>query len=303
MDRSSQNLKEMQNMSVEKFNPLISGELIPYTQVDTKVIQTIKNIEAGFIWVYLLTLPQDWQVIKQHVKNHFGIGDDKLKKIFAYLRRCNLIEYVRERDSLGKLRKSEIRILNGSRFNDPATGVKTHRLADHTCGKPHTTNNIKNKLNKKHKRNIGEEIIFPSWLSKDSWLEFKQHRHEIKKPLTPLAEQKALNELTRLKEKGNDPSAVIDQTIANGWSGFFELKKNIFATKTIEKEKPNETRSNETRSTVMEYGPGHPSWVAQREWERKHVEQGTASIFKQGGSATNGNARGNGMRKAEDYLF
>ena len=134
-------------MSVEKFNPCISGEIIPYTQVNTQVIQNIRDIEAGFIWMYLLTMPKNWTVVKAHIKNKYGIGDNKIKRIFAYLKRCNLIEYVRERDETGKLRKSEIRVLNGSRFNDSTTGMENHPLVNQTSGKQATTNNI-NKTNK-----------------------------------------------------------------------------------------------------------------------------------------------------------
>jgi hypothetical protein len=154
-------------MSVEKFNPKISGETIPYFQANTYVVQNIKNMEAGFIWIYLLTLPKDWQVIKSHIKSHFGIGDDKIKKIFAYLNKHRLIEYVRERDENGKMRKSEIRILNGSRFipeesntyEKSATGVKIHPLDNHTCGKPPTTNNIDNKGYKNNKEKIKDGVV------------------------------------------------------------------------------------------------------------------------------------------------
>lgn len=32
---------------------------------------------------------------------------------------------------------------------------------------------------------------------------------------------------------------------------------------------------NETKSCVIEYGPGHPTWEANQEWKRKHAEQGS----------------------------
>jgi hypothetical protein len=103
-------------MSVEKFNPKILGEIIPYTQVNTRVIQEIDNMEAGFVWVYLLTLPKDWKVVKAHLANHFKMGKAKIKKIFAYLKSHNLIEYIRERLPNGQLSTIDIRVLNGSRF-------------------------------------------------------------------------------------------------------------------------------------------------------------------------------------------
>lgn len=148
-------------MSIEKFNPKVTHEAIPYLQVNQSVVQQIDNLEAGFVWIYLLSKPENWEVIKSHLKNHFKIGDDKIKSIFAYLHKCKLIEYIRERDEKGIFRKTEIRVLNGSQFvnyqqhtEQQPTGVKIQRVASHTCGKPATTN--KRDLQIKEKTKIRE---------------------------------------------------------------------------------------------------------------------------------------------------
>lgn len=103
-------------MSIEKLNPRIRGEAIPYTQVDSRVVQKIRNLEAGFIWVYLLTLPPDWNVVKKVIKERFGFGNDKLKQIFSYLAKHRLIEYVRSHDERGVFVGIDINVLNGSQF-------------------------------------------------------------------------------------------------------------------------------------------------------------------------------------------
>ncbi len=66
-----------------------------------------------------------------------------------------------------------------------------------------------------------------------AWEEYRQHRMERKKPLTPLAEQKAAKLLHELSQ-GNTQTAlqIINQTIANGWLGLFELKGNNGTTHT-----------------------------------------------------------------------
>lgn len=141
--------------SIEKFDPHseIEGEAIPYLMASTTVIQNIKDPIAGFVWIYLLSKPKNWTVVKEHIKNHFNLGDDRIKAIFSYLRAHNLIEYVREKDDNGKFVKVKIRVLNGSRFitnpdegkppvdNPSATGVKTTPVENHTCGKQATTKN------------------------------------------------------------------------------------------------------------------------------------------------------------------
>lgn len=55
--------------------------------------------------------------------------------------------------------------------------------------------------------------------------EFKQYRKEMKKPLTPLAETKLMNQLQTLSN-GDEAVMVqiIDQSIRNGWQGVFPLK-------------------------------------------------------------------------------
>lgn len=151
-------------MSIEKFNPVITGESVPYTMVCNKVIQNIDNMEAFTVWVYLLSLPKDWNIVKQHVKNHFKIGDQKLKKIFAYLAAHNLIETIRHRDESGRITKFELRILNGTNFtkkpneiNARTTGSEIHPVVHPPSGLQSTTNKTKsNKGNKKKKETKSE---------------------------------------------------------------------------------------------------------------------------------------------------
>ncbi|BBL73185.1 hypothetical protein [Methylomagnum ishizawai] len=70
----------------------------------------------------------------------------------------------------------------------------------------------------------GQPIELPAWLPQAAWAEFRQHRKEIRSPLTPLAESKAIQKLDELRRQGHDPVKVIDQSIGNGWTGLFPLK-------------------------------------------------------------------------------
>jgi hypothetical protein len=127
-------------MSVQK--PISTNiESHPFTMIDNKVINEIDNMEAFTVWVYLLSKSENWDVIRSHVKNRFGIGDAKLESIFAYLNAHNLIEYRRERLPNGRLGKVEIWILNGSRWTkEPnkngisTTPSKTTGVDNHSHG-------------------------------------------------------------------------------------------------------------------------------------------------------------------------
>lgn len=134
-------------MSVEKFNSRtkVTNEIVPYTQINTKVIQTIDYMEAYCVWSYLLSKPSDWKVIKSHIKNHFNIGDSKLKKIFAYLTKHNLVRNVAVRTEDGtKISHFDIQVLNGDKFINPreiSTGSDINPLETYTNRFSGTTKN------------------------------------------------------------------------------------------------------------------------------------------------------------------
>ena len=68
------------------------------------------------------------------------------------------------------------------------------------------------------------KVNFPDWLPLDLWNEFKKYRKKIKKPLSPFAEKLNITKLKKLKDTGEDPVAIIEETIMRGWQGFFPLK-------------------------------------------------------------------------------
>lgn len=175
-------------MSIQKLDfQKVTKEHIPYTILCNKVIQNIQNPIAGFIWIYLSSCSHDWNVCKEHLKKKFKLGDDRLKIIFAYLRRCNLIEYRRDVGVDGKFGKVYIHVLNGDNFimeekftkttgskNAPVekkpvdkssktTGVKTTRVENHTCGSGALQKKIINKKEKekdKKKKGASHRISF-----------------------------------------------------------------------------------------------------------------------------------------------
>lgn len=69
-----------------------------------------------------------------------------------------------------------------------------------------------------------EAPVAPVWLPKTAFEEFEKHRKAIRKPMTALAKSKLIAELSRLKAAGNDPTAVLEQSIRNGWTGVFPLR-------------------------------------------------------------------------------
>lgn len=68
----------------------------------------------------------------------------------------------------------------------------------------------------------------PSWLPKEEFNEYKKMRMKIRKPMTPKAESLAIRKLEKLKDNGDNPKEVLEQSIMNSWAGLFPLKDSRF---------------------------------------------------------------------------
>jgi len=73
---------------------------------------------------------------------------------------------------------------------------------------------------RKKEKKVSEKIEYPEWLDLKAWTDWKQHRKEIRKPMTPLAEQKGIKKLKEMAN-GITQRQIIDHCIANGYQGLF----------------------------------------------------------------------------------
>ncbi len=64
------------------------------------------------------------------------------------------------------------------------------------------------------------QLPFPSEAFAEAWKDWKQHRSEKRKPITPLSAKKSLSDLSKMGEAR--AIAAINHSIANGWQGIFE---------------------------------------------------------------------------------
>ena len=111
---------------------------------------------------------------------------------------------------------------------DGTTHGTTHGTTDGTThGTTHGTHKKKGKKGKEGKEYLSPLTplieTLPVELQPNVW-EFVEHRKQIKAPMTELALKKMLNKLNDLS--GGDTRkciAILDQSIANGWKGIFQL--------------------------------------------------------------------------------
>jgi hypothetical protein len=108
------------------------------------VAQGLKDAEALGLWIFLQTLPPNWEFHKNHIRTHFGWGRDKLDKKLAVLKDCNLAEPHALRDGEGKFTHWTLNVRNGREFvpihntENPGTGDLSTGL-DKKC--THNTEN------------------------------------------------------------------------------------------------------------------------------------------------------------------
>lgn len=73
---------------------------------------------------------------------------------------------------------------------------------------------------------VDEPIVLPEWIKPEDWAAFINERKGSKKPMSAEAQRRAIGVLEKLRAEGNDPAAVINQSIVSGWMGLFALKNN-----------------------------------------------------------------------------
>lgn len=61
----------------------------------------------------------------------------------------------------------------------------------------------------------------PEWLDPQPWAAWEIHRREIRKKLTDSTRAAQWRKLDKLRAEGHDPGAVIEHSIAGGWTGLF----------------------------------------------------------------------------------
>ena len=64
----------------------------------------------------------------------------------------------------------------------------------------------------------------PTWIDKEAWNGFVEMRKHVRSPLTEHAKKLAIKELNKLKEVGNDPTKVLNQSTMRSWKGLFKLE-------------------------------------------------------------------------------
>lgn len=124
------------------------------------------------------------------------------------------------------LHKCEVNASNGAKGGRPKKSERLEEKPKKANGFLKTEKSQINKNKNKENKNIEKDIERePETALEIALSEFRQYRKEMRKPLTPLAETKLMNQLQTLSN-GDEAVMVqiIDQSIRNGWQGVFPLR-------------------------------------------------------------------------------
>lgn len=180
---------------------------------------------AAFCGIKTQEFMKVWPVIRG---NFWVFETTKHDETFQFLVNRRLAKEF-HRTTVGRLKKlsksTSDRFASSNRPSATASTRPSTRARTRASGSGSDSNSD----SKTGKRVQGKtNAVLPPGCTPEAWDRFCNYRRKKDgKAFTADAESLNLRELVKLHAAGNDPVAVIDQTIARGWSGLFELKQNF----------------------------------------------------------------------------
>ena len=73
-------------------------------------------------------------------------------------------------------------------------------------------------------------FVPPPWVPAEPWADFEAMRKQQRKPLSDAGKRLAVKALDALRQKGQDPQLVLEQSVMRCWLGLFEVKPEFRST-------------------------------------------------------------------------
>ncbi len=262
-------------MSVKKidFNSVIQSK----KSFTTNFNEVIQNIHDGFtlgVYIYLSSLPPNWNVNVKQLMIHFDTGRDKIKRTLSWLNDKELIIYIRPRNEDGTFRKDtvdnfnncaievqeglkfiekiksnqqhisthpETSIMDKSLYKNQSTRLKIQRLDNPASGKSAPINKIINKKTNRERKAKNQNPL-------SGFLKFNPTE----------ANKRMCNDLgLSLKEEMNS-----FENRHHGKKTSYEFERWMKSSFDYKKKKPplRIVENNGPKQTAQFWGPGHPSY-------------------------------------------
>lgn len=132
-------------MSVQKYRVRKNDS---FTTILNSVAQNLKHYEALGLYIYLLSLPENFIFHKKQLADHAKIGRDKINRLLKILHAHNLIEFAQMRNEKGSFAHLDLHVKDGTSFKIN----NLEKPAQPFTEKPLTDN--QSLVNSTYKRNI-----------------------------------------------------------------------------------------------------------------------------------------------------
>lgn len=237
----------------------ISKKRSNFSIISNSVSQTLNyNLAALGLYVYLFSLPHDWEFHKSHLRKVCNVGEKKLNNLLKILSDHKLVNVSQIRKENGQFSHFDIDIDDGSAFiHNPQPEGQNCRTAENGGAVKQSYKEDIKAFKKEYKNQERESIV--------------------RAKRVPLSDSFVFNEANQklCMSKNIDSDLVLSKFKANmkasgkkviDWQAEAELW--ILRERIANAANPANGKK-EVRSNVIEYGPGHPTWEANQEWIRK----------------------------------
>lgn len=195
---------------------IFTPEFIPYyiEEVDFYKLTPTEGLLYGFIRFYNKRENLGFYFTSEQLAEIIKTTPNMVNKSLTNLEKKGLIERQTTRYAGGSKRLIRLSDTLPNSKNPPYQIVKP------------TLPNSKIKKNNLKENNLKEENYFDNLNLNNTFLDFIEHRKQIKNPMTDLAKTKMINQIIKWKEKYKMEEIIdfINLSITNGWKWVFEKK-------------------------------------------------------------------------------
>ena len=108
------------------------------------------------------------------------------------------------------------------RYNVKRTSNERQENVDKTS-KIYQKSEVRSHISDKDKE---PPLVVPDWIPSEPWEAYLRHRKHRRAKVTPEAAEGLIQKLLELKKQGEDITAVLRQSVTNGWTGLFPVSGN-----------------------------------------------------------------------------
>lgn len=158
--QNSNILKCNRGKKVEKLQPRLYKESLAFTQLLNETLNAINDAEVLGIYCYLASKPEEWEINKTQLRNHFKIGINKMDNIFTELRALGLLEMIPVKNNKGEISHWDYYLK--MRISKPRESTPMKSIGMESIGMENTPPINKEIINKEIKNNISESGDSPT---------------------------------------------------------------------------------------------------------------------------------------------